>query len=184
MADKDKRPAEEKAVADAVATALDKLGPLATATLLENQIAVVRRVERSAEYPKALYGKNGETRIVQSKAEEADAKGFSTTPSDDHRAAQSSGAVAENQTRVEAEVAVRRAKYLADPTDSTAHSAVQGSGVIVGHDATMDVPPVAQAVSHAADAAPQPAAAPVAAPVQPKPAPAPAPTGTPKGDVK
>lgn len=143
MADKDPRPAEEKAVSDAVDKAVDQHGPVATVTMLERELAKVRKAHRSGDYPKTVYGPNGQSQTVESKAQEKDlGKGWSDKPEDAHRERQSasSGAVAETTERVEAEAALRRAAYLANPADSTAHSALHGSGVVASTSTTTDVP--------------------------------------------
>ena len=118
-----------KALADAVATAAEKLGPLATVTLLDGHMQAIRRMADSNEYPRTLYGKEGKTATVQSKAEEDDlGKGWSRTPADEHRAMVPSGAVATTQEMLAAELAVRRQQASLDPANSAAASAATATG--------------------------------------------------------
>lgn len=140
---KDKRSAEEKSISDVVDKAIEQHGPLATVAMLDRKLAEVRRVQRSGDYPKQMYGKDGVTVAVDSKADEEKlGKGWSDKPDDGHRDAirVGSGAVVQTTEQVDAEAAMRRARYLADPADSTAHSALHGSGVVRTSDTTTDLP--------------------------------------------
>ncbi len=178
MADTDKRPAEEKAISDAVDKAVEQHGPLATVQMVERKLAEVRRVDLGRDFPKAKYGPNGETRTVNSRAEEKDlGKGWGDAPADEHRDRQgvASGAVAQTTERVEAEAALRRAAYLANPADSTAHSALHGSGVVVSANTTTDVPGQPVPLTAAGTAPDGKPAAVAPAPTPPPPAPPPAP---------
>ena len=111
------------ALADAVAAAADKLGPLATVTLLDGHMQAVRRMVASNEFPRVLYGPEGKSATVQSKAEEeALGGGWDRNPSDEHRRPGSGGAVAATEDALSAELAVRRSQAAANPADSAAVS--------------------------------------------------------------
>ena len=115
------------ALADAVAAAADKLGPLATVTLLDGHMQAVRRMVASNEFPRVLYGPEGKSATVQSKAEEeALGGGWDRNPSDEHRRLGSGGAVAATEDALSAELAVRRSQAAANPADS---AAVSNAGV-------------------------------------------------------
>ncbi len=100
---------DAKKLADAVAVAKDKLGPLAVANLLDHHAHVARAENRSGEYPRVMYHKDGGTQTVLSKAdEEGLGDGWSREPSDVHRGIYSRDSVAGTTEDIEAEVALRR----------------------------------------------------------------------------
>lgn len=110
---------DAKALVKAIDAAAEKLGPLTTAQLLEQQLQEVRRLAQGGEYPRALYGKNGQVKTVLSKSEEDEAgSDWSRTPTGDHRKAPNTGAVVATEEAMTAELAVRRANANISPTDS------------------------------------------------------------------
>lgn len=110
---------DAKALEKAVKDAADKLGPLTTAQLLEQQLQQLRRMAKSGDYPRVLYGKEGQTRIVVSKSEEKEAGSeWKQTPGDDHRKPAAAGAVVATEEAMAAELAVRRSNASLTLTDS------------------------------------------------------------------
>lgn len=115
---------DAKALEAAVKAATDKLGPLTTAQLLEQQLQQVRRMAKSGDYPRVLYGKDGKTRTVASKSEEKEAGSeWKQTPGDDHRKPAGAGAVVATEEAMAAELAVRRSNASLTLTDSRQVSA-------------------------------------------------------------
>ena len=133
----DKKNPDAKALADAVNAAVERLGPLATATLLTAHAATVRTIQASGEYPRAVYGPNGATRVVESKAEEEElGKGWQRAPSDQHRQVAQSGAITGTDEAVNAAIAVRRASGL--PAESREPFRATEADSMIQSDVTVD----------------------------------------------
>ena len=108
------------ALAEAVKAAVDGLGPFATARLLQEHVDAVRLLQKAGDFPRMLYGPNGQTLVVDSASQEAEAgEGWSREPQGEHRAGQGSGAVATTREALAAELAVRRRAVIENPADGT-----------------------------------------------------------------